>query len=529
MIVLGAATDTTKPVGAPAQVVKVSGKLSVAGKQTGTTGGKIQITGENIQLASATLDASGRAGGGKVLIGGDTGGGKLSAAAKAIMVAALESTPVPTASNVSIDSASVIDVSANDVGDGGKAIVWSNLATNFAGSILARGGALSGNGGFVETSSHGNLAFSGNVDVAAPKGQSGTLLLDPRNVTIGTTGPWVVTPAAIQNALATGYVIVSTDAAGTDAGDITVAQNVSWSTSYTLQLSAHRNITINDGVTISNTHAGSGNPPILLLLVTDRSGTGVGTVNFIGSGKVDFSQSSHGVFILYNPPLASSHVLTSPSSPGLYARMRTGDLSDLNGIVPDINSNPQTPLPPNTTRFTGGPVTSPSSALPTSIPVASIERQAIASQGAQPTPWTAINLVEQQSLAERLRKQDQNDKIVADQLFLVRATYQAQLVEISAEEGLIISTVIAGLAVTGGGSIGTVLGSGVSVQSVNGVITTVLAEKLSVKLLEAGLSKIIENHGIIPSVDGAPLYIRVLDKALPFPTNILIRYYKLGH
>ncbi|MBM3272343.1 alpha/beta hydrolase [Candidatus Kaiserbacteria bacterium] len=170
---------------------------------------------------------------------------------------------------------------------------------------------------------------------------------------------------------------MSTDAAGTDAGDITVAQNVSWSTSNILQLSAHRNITINDGVTISNTHAGSGNPPILLLLVADRSGTGVGTVNFIGSGKVDFSQSSHGVFILYNPPLASSHVLTSPSSPGLYARMRVGDLSDLNGIVPDINSNPQTPLPPNTTRMTGGPGTPPSSALSTPILVASVERLAV--------------------------------------------------------------------------------------------------------------------------------------------------------
>jgi filamentous hemagglutinin family protein len=307
MIVLGAATDATKPAGAPAQVVKVSGKLSVAGKRTGTTGGKIQITGENIQLASATLDASGRAGGGKVLIGGDTGGGKPSAAAKAIAAAALEIAALPTASHLSVDAASLIDVSAKDGGDGGKAIVWSNLATNFEGSILARGGAQSGNGGFVETSSHGNLAFSGNVDVAAPKGQSGTLLLDPRNVTIGTIGPWVVMPAAIQNALATGNVIVSTDAAGSDAGDITVAENVSWSNANSLTLSAYRNIAVN--ANISNTGGAAVN------LRADKTGMGVGTVSFGVNGLVS---TSGAVSIFYNPsvnPVESVVNATSYVSP----------------------------------------------------------------------------------------------------------------------------------------------------------------------------------------------------------------------
>ena len=51
--------------------MKVSGTLSAAGKQTGTTGGTIEVTGENIQLAGAKIDASGQAGGGTVLIGGD--------------------------------------------------------------------------------------------------------------------------------------------------------------------------------------------------------------------------------------------------------------------------------------------------------------------------------------------------------------------------------------------------------------------------------------------------------------------------
>ncbi len=75
LVVFGAATADTKPIGAPTQTVKVSGKISAAGKKPNTTGGKIQITGENIQLANATLTASGRTGGGTILVGGDFMGG----------------------------------------------------------------------------------------------------------------------------------------------------------------------------------------------------------------------------------------------------------------------------------------------------------------------------------------------------------------------------------------------------------------------------------------------------------------------
>ena len=61
----------------PNQTVRVSGTLSACGQaRPGTKGGKIVITGENIEVAGATIDASGHDGGGTVLIGGDWGGGK---------------------------------------------------------------------------------------------------------------------------------------------------------------------------------------------------------------------------------------------------------------------------------------------------------------------------------------------------------------------------------------------------------------------------------------------------------------------
>ena len=69
----------------------------------------------------------------------------------------------PTSSTVSIDAATTIDASATETGNGGKVIVWANQATTFLGTILAKGGAQSGNGGFVETSG-GTLTFNGTVN-----------------------------------------------------------------------------------------------------------------------------------------------------------------------------------------------------------------------------------------------------------------------------------------------------------------------------------------------------------------------------
>src|SRR5262249_11801618 len=74
-IVLSAATAATKGSGAPTQTIKIAGKLSAAGKRAGTRGGKIIASGESIEVANATINASGREGGGVVMIGGDWGGG----------------------------------------------------------------------------------------------------------------------------------------------------------------------------------------------------------------------------------------------------------------------------------------------------------------------------------------------------------------------------------------------------------------------------------------------------------------------
>jgi filamentous hemagglutinin family protein len=165
---------TIRLVGAGGTVVS-SGVLDASGVGAGSTGGTVHVLGENVGLfGNAVVDVSGDAGGGVALIGGDYQG------------AALD---VPNASHTIVAQGASIAADAGVAGDGGRVILWSEDTTRFYGSISARGGAQSGNGGLAEVSSHGALAFGGSVRVGAPAGNGGTLLLDPDNITVNATGP----------------------------------------------------------------------------------------------------------------------------------------------------------------------------------------------------------------------------------------------------------------------------------------------------------------------------------------------------
>ena len=284
-IVLGAATASTKRAGLPTQTVSVSGKISAAGKRKGAKGGTIEITGEDIRLTQAALDASGFAGGGRILIGGDYGGGGL-----------------PTATTLTVDGASTLNASARSTGDGGRVILWSDVLTTFAGTIAARGGERSGDGGFVEVSGKRQLAFTGSVDTRAPYGRAGALLLDPDDFVVDAAAA-----ATIVANLATTPVTIMTSAAGTGGvGDITVNAPVNWTSTNSFTLSAFRNIQINANISNSGGAA--------VILRADNTGTGTGTVNF-ASAQIS---TSGPVSIFYNPsvnPAGSAVNTTSYVSP----------------------------------------------------------------------------------------------------------------------------------------------------------------------------------------------------------------------
>jgi filamentous hemagglutinin family protein len=159
----------SKGIKTGSSTVAVSGYLDASGYGTGQTGGNISVLGDNVGILSgALLDVSGDQGGGNLKIGGDFHGAGTT----------------PTALNVYVDPNSLIGASAITKGNGGNVAVWSDDKNWFYGNIFAEGGAESGNGGFVETSGHGQLDAGGNVDLSAPNGSKGTYLLDPATIEI---------------------------------------------------------------------------------------------------------------------------------------------------------------------------------------------------------------------------------------------------------------------------------------------------------------------------------------------------------
>ncbi|HEX2923675.1 MAG TPA: filamentous hemagglutinin N-terminal domain-containing protein, partial [Chloroflexota bacterium] len=258
--------------GGDAGITANSGTLNVSSAEAGAKGGSVSVLGKNVALYDGTnIDASGDAGGGTVLIGGNYQG----------------KGPERNASQTYVAKNAVIKADATGKGDGGKVIVWSDNATKFYGSISAKGGAQGGNGGFVETSGKKTLTVGGTVDAGAPAGIGGSWLLDPNNITItnavgntnidpanpfNSTGDDAVVSASVLGAALTNgtNVKVQTTSAGGDTqnGDITVDAAVTASLaagqSATLNLNAQGDIaftasgSINNGAGALNVNLNSG-------------------------------------------------------------------------------------------------------------------------------------------------------------------------------------------------------------------------------------------------------------------------------
>ena len=187
----------------------------------------MQLLGKEVLLKEqAIIDASSDTQGGKVFIGGSYKG---------------QDPNTPLAEHVLIDSQVQIHADARQTGDGGEIIIWSEENTEFLGILSAKGGALSGDGGFAEVSGKKGLAFEGLVDLTAAKGKTGNLLIDPDVIFIINTG---INPATGQTFNTTGTVGIS----GASIGAAINAAN--------LTLQANRNIIIEDNITA--TTAGNG-------------------------------------------------------------------------------------------------------------------------------------------------------------------------------------------------------------------------------------------------------------------------------
>ncbi len=236
----------------------VDGTIEATGSEA--KGGTVRLLGEQVGLVNAVaVDASGKTGGGTILIGGDYQG---------------NNPEIQNASRTYVGPDAIVRADATVRGDGGKVIVWADGTTRYFGTISAKGGALSGNGGFVETSGKSLLELLGNVNASAPNGAAGMWLLDPNNVTIQAAGVntnvtaspnftttddnAIVTTGSIVTALNAGTsVTVTTASAGTNsqAGNITVANAIGKTAggNATLTLNASNDITFNAGANVTST------------------------------------------------------------------------------------------------------------------------------------------------------------------------------------------------------------------------------------------------------------------------------------
>lgn len=152
-----------------------AGSVTTAVNSNGA-GGAVHILGNQVNVAGA-VDVSGTTGGGTILVGGDMHGQNPS-------VVNAQNTIVANTATLKADGgiSSILDPqsSITGQGNGGKIIVWADNTTRVDGQVSAQGGALGGNGGFVETSGKQTLSVSTAAKVGAPKGAGGTWLLDPQ-------------------------------------------------------------------------------------------------------------------------------------------------------------------------------------------------------------------------------------------------------------------------------------------------------------------------------------------------------------
>ncbi|MEQ9373490.1 MAG: CHAT domain-containing protein [Coleofasciculus chthonoplastes F3-SA18-01] len=330
-----------------AGIAIVSGNLDVSMPDFSASpqiGGEVNILGDNVALIDARINASGANGGGTVRIGGEYQG----------------SGTIPNALQTFVSQNSVINADALNQGNGGNVIFWSDEITRFLGSISARGGLNGGDGGFVEVSGKQGLDFQGVVDLLAPAGQVGTLLLDPTDITISavadsgtmtfaggifsdtTTTPSTLNTTTLENQLALSNVTVSTASGLSGAGTITVNDPITWNSDSSLTLFANNDINVNANIRYSGTADTAltlqANNSILLnsgvditantigkldvTLNADRDGSGAGSI-FLNPGSA--INSNGGDIILGG----GSNPLTNPA-------VGTSDIQELvttSGII----------------------------------------------------------------------------------------------------------------------------------------------------------------------------------------------------
>jgi len=237
---------------------EIGGEVNVGG-ETGS-GGDVVLLGRTIDLIPDTaILADGDSGGGHIWIGGGKRG---------------QSPELNRAEFIHIGEGVEIDASGNLDGHGGEIVLFAERTLDFQGKISARGGASSGDGGFVELSGKETVHFSSltdSVDVSAPNGKGGSLLFDPIDVSVvqvARGGPITGSPVSDQTTVAaadinsfldTGGNLTIETGSGSGNGNITVEPGVHihWASGNDLTFNASGNFVLGESANIMAEGSGS--------------------------------------------------------------------------------------------------------------------------------------------------------------------------------------------------------------------------------------------------------------------------------
>ena len=270
-------------------------------KTTQNNGGEITVSGKEIKIeGSSKIISQGEQSGGLIKIGGSW----------------QNSNPyIRQAVYTEIGENVFINASAKDHGNGGEIVIWSDIknplsSTVVSGTFKVEGGALSGDGGRIETSG-ANLDIKENISVSMGSnyGNLGKWLLDPEDYIVTSS-----VATALVNALASGDVEISTTCSsdpysgcqGSGDGDVTIESDLDYSNkSGQLTLTAASQVIVN-----SDIDSGSGG-----LVITAPDGlTGSGQIrinpNSINStsGDISVSQNTDSTYsgAIAGSPIGSS-------------------------------------------------------------------------------------------------------------------------------------------------------------------------------------------------------------------------------
>jgi hypothetical protein len=194
------------------------GQIDVSNPLPGGVGGEVYLLGNQVTaFSNSGVNASGAAGGGRIFIGGSAGGLDRSLTHSQLTI---------------VESDTTFTADALNSGQGGTIVVWSDGSNYVLGSegLSARGGAIAGNGGLIETGARRVLQVGDAANASAPNGVAGTWRIQARDLVVDTLNPTTLGPEglllpSIENTIIPGSVITSALNAGTSVSLVAVPGN----------------------------------------------------------------------------------------------------------------------------------------------------------------------------------------------------------------------------------------------------------------------------------------------------------------